>query len=295
MAISSKPDTLSNVSILIVSYRTGPVLFDCLSACLSQSPDTEIILVDNGNPPEVLSALQALTAQHPRLRLITGHGNIGFAAGINKAAAIATGEHLWILNPDAVPPAGTLDALLTCAAQALPPYLIGIAIQNADGTEQRGSRREILTPRLALVEGLMLHKLGFKRFNHHQSAAPNGMIRVPAISGASMFLRRADFTAIGGMDDGYFLHVEDMDFCLRFSRAGGHIYYAGHIPLPHRGGTSAASRLTVERHKMRSFARYFHLHFASSHSRLTLHAVSTIISAGLLARYILQKATRRHA
>ena len=293
MATSSTDITPPLTSILIVSYQTGSALFDCLSACLLQDGRFEIILADNGNPPATLSALQALTEHEPRLQILTGHGNIGFAAAVNLAAAQATGDHLWLLNPDTLPAPDTLAQLCEAARQAIPPFLIGVAIRNEDGTEQRGSRRELLTPKLALVEALRLHKIGLARLNHHTATPPQGLIRMPAISGASMFLRRQDFIEIGGMDADYFLHFEDLDFCWRFSRAGGHIYYAGSIDLPHVGGSSAVNRLTIERYKADSAILYFRKHF--SDNKLLLPLVRLAIRARYAFIALIEKTARRHA
>jgi GT2 family glycosyltransferase len=78
-----------------------------------------------------------------------------------------------------------------------------------------------------------------------------------------MFLRQEDYWKIGGFDEGYFLHVEDLDLCLRFRRAGGEILFAPDVVVRHLGGTSDSPKALVERHKARSFRRYFRQNFAS--------------------------------
>ena len=80
-----------SVTALIVSYHTGPLLFRCLASVLEQAGAREIILIDNGNPEEVLARLQEIAGIDPRLKILSGHGNIGFAAACNKGAEAATG------------------------------------------------------------------------------------------------------------------------------------------------------------------------------------------------------------
>ena len=261
-------------TIVIVSYHTGPALNACLAAALALPEAAEILLVDNGNPPEIVAALRQLAASQPRLQVVTGHGNIGFARGVNLGARMATAEWLWILNPDSIPAPDALSRLLAhqtalqeTAPQPAPPVLIGARILNTDGSEQRGGRRAILTPWLALVEAIRLHRLvpGIDRFNWHEHPLPaTALSPSPGITGAAMFMPRAAFLSLGGLDEAYFLHVEDMDFCLRWQRAGYKAYYAADVVLPHVGGTSAVPSLFVHRHKADSFARYFRTHFPRS-------------------------------
>jgi len=72
-----------------------------------------------------------------------------------------------------------------------------------------------------------------------------------------MFLTRANYWALGGLDSGYFLHVEDLDLAARFARAGGEICLVPSLRLHHGRSSSAASPLFIEWHKTRGFRRYF--------------------------------------
>ena len=63
------------------------------------------------------------------------------------------------------------------------------------------------------------------------------------------------------MDEGYFLHVDDLDLCLRLHRSGIPIYFAPHVKAIHHEGSSRASAFQIEWHKARSFLRYFRVHY----------------------------------
>lgn len=280
--------TPKSTTIVIVSYKTGSVLFDCLSACLNLPEKPQIVLVDNGNPLSDLDKLGRWADANPQITLITGHGNIGFAAGVNKGVAASHTDYIWILNPDAVPAPDTLTRHYQSIVDVDVPFLIGAAIRHSDGSEQRGGRREVLTPRLAFIETFGLYRFArlhpfFARYNHHEDAPEGRLVRMPVVSGASMFMRREDFIRLNGFDEKYFMHVEDMDLCLRMGRMGGHVYYAGHIPLTHIGGTSDADKSFVEWHKAKGFVYYFHKNFGEQHSRLLLN----LVAGGIYARYAL--------
>jgi len=272
------------VSVVMVSYHTGPVLAQAIDAVLAQGPMVELCLVDNGNPTEVVEALIARAKTDPRLRLVTGYGNIGFSRACNTGARVAKGENLLFLNPDSVLSAGAVDRLLQYQARLPDHSMIGARLLDEAGRDQRGCRRALLTPATAFIEALRLGWLFPKqRLNFNHEPVPTEIAPIPAISGAFMFLRRGDFWQIGGFDEGYFLHVEDLDLCLQFTRAGGTIYFAPDITVMHVGGTSKAPSSFIEKHKTRGFLRYFHKNFAEQYPLLFLWLldVAILLRAGV--------------
>ena len=76
-----------------------------------------------------------------------------------------------------------------------------------------------------------------------------------------MMLPTSTYRSVGGLDEGYFLHVDDLDFCLRLHRAEIPVYFAPHVTAVHHGGTSRADPIRVEWYKTRGFLRYFRTHF----------------------------------
>lgn len=254
---------MAGVSVVIVSYHTGPVLEYCLDRALAQANLAEVILVDNGNPPPVVEKLKA--SAHPHLKLITGHGNVGFARGCNMGAKAATGDYIFLLNPDCLLPENAFAPLMAALESTPGATLAGVNLLNADGTPQRGARRELLTPETALSEALGLHRfLKLSRLNRHEGAMPDAPCEVPAISGACMFLRKKDYEALGGLDEGYFLHVEDLDLCKRVQQSGGKTLFMPEVKVVHLLSTSDAPSAFVERCKAQGFVRYFRMHFTSS-------------------------------
>ncbi len=277
------------ISTIMVTYHTGPVLFQAIDSLVSQHGLCDLIIVDNGNPPDLVAELEQRVAAHSRLFLLTGHGNVGFAAGCNLGARRAHGEILLLLNPDCLMPPGGLRELLDEAARLSRPWMLGCRLVNPDGSEQRGTRREILTPWVGLVEALRLDRLAphhpyLKRLNQTGEVAPEETTAVPVISGACMMLPAEDYWALGGMDEGYFLHVEDIDFCYRFDRSGGEIFYVPHVEVTHYRSTSDAGPMFIEWHKARGFIRYFRKNFVGIYSPMFL----TVVNAGILARFAIK-------
>ncbi len=151
---------MSLTSVIMVTYNTGPVLFQAIASVLSQTEAVELCLVDNGNPAHVLDQIRSLAARDGRIHLITGQGNVGFSKGCNLGAR----SWRWVsfcfsLNPDSLLPLDTLKKLQVHAGVVKRPYMIGARVMNEDGTDQRGCRRALLTPTTAFIEALHLGPL----------------------------------------------------------------------------------------------------------------------------------------
>ena len=87
------------VSIVVVAYQSGRHLETCLAALATQGfTDHEIILLDNASDD---GAPQTAAGAHPKVRFVEAGSNLGFAAGVNRAAQLATGRWMALINPDA--------------------------------------------------------------------------------------------------------------------------------------------------------------------------------------------------
>jgi GT2 family glycosyltransferase len=269
------------ISVVLVSYFTGPVLFEAVGSALSQDGLDQLVLVDNGNSPAVVDKLSKVAARDPRILLLTGHGNVGYAASANLGASYAACNYVLFMNPDCILPPGALSRFREVAGGRAGPFAIGARVANPDGSEQRGSRRIALTPRTAVVESLRLDRfvpawLNLPRLNTIDQPVPDAPQEIPVVSGTCIFVSADGFRAMGGFDERYFLHVDDLDFCLQVGRRGGEVVWVPDITVTHYGGTSAASPLVVEWHKARGFAKYFRKNFSGSHNALLIAAISAL-------------------
>ena len=101
---------------------------------------------------------------------------------------------------------------------------------------------------------------------------------VEAVSGALMLLPRALFERIGGFDEGYRLHAEDLDLCRRVREVGATVGCANNVRVVHVRGVSSRSRpLFVEWHKHRGLWRYYRKFDARSDGANTRVAVFAMI------------------
>lgn len=272
----------AHISAIVVSYRTGPVLARSLDALRLQKGVREIILVDNGNPDGAIEAAIGPESEGAPIRVISGHGNVGFAAACNLGARAAAGELLLFVNPDAILPPDGAMALAEAGRACGDWWLMGAKIVDPDGAEQRGSRRATLTPWRAFVEATQLYRLAprhpyFRRFNLHGDPCPSEVTRIPVISGACFITPKNAYWAIGGMDERYFLHVEDIDFCLRLAEAGGAVWFNPNVSVLHFKSTSAVDPVFVEMRKTSSMLRYFRTHFSDPYPAVFMWLVAALL------------------
>ena len=246
------------ISVIMVSYMTGPALHEAVSSVMNDKDIFELILVDNGNTVAARQSIAKVVEKHDNIRLLQGHGNIGFGRACNYGAQLARGEYFLFLNPDALISKGAARNLANCGKNLTAPWVVGGMLKDVNGQEQRGGRRGRLTPISAIVSFSPLHKLPFFKSIHRENdPLPVGPQTYATVSGACMMMDRQSFEAVGGFDENYFLHVEDIDLCKRAREAGGEIRFVPTATVMHYGSTSQVGRQRVEWEKLKGFTRYF--------------------------------------
>ena len=269
-------------SVIIVSYKTGSILIECLQSVFLQKSIKQVILVDNGNSRTLIQQMNALADEEPRLEIITGNGNIGFAKACNLGVRRARSEFILLLNPDSIMEVDTIYKSLKVFHSKPNTSVITVKIENPDGSEQRGARRNLMTPWTCVVEQFRLDRLApnhpyFKRLNLNEAKPLQHISRVQCISGAFMLMPRAVYNSLGGMDEQYFLHVEDVDFCMRIEKSGGIILFVPNVSVMHKKSSSDVYPGFIEWHKAKSFCTYFNKHFHMQYPKWILNIFATAI------------------
>ncbi len=249
---------LKPISAIMVSYMTGPALHQAIRSVMNDKDIAELILVDNGNTVAARHSISKVVAKYDNIRLLQGHGNIGFSRACNYGAQLARGEYFLFLNPDALIAEGAARRLADCGKGLTKPWITGGQLRDVNGQEQRGGRRGQLTPISALVSFTPLHKLPFFKSIHRENdPLPEGPQNYATVSGACLMMDRHSFEMMDGFDESYFLHVEDIDLCKRVRKAGGEVCFVPAARVMHYGSTSQVGRQKVEWEKLKGFTRYF--------------------------------------
>ncbi|MEM7328704.1 MAG: glycosyltransferase family 2 protein [Pseudomonadota bacterium] len=242
----------STVTAVVVSYHTGPRLKECLYALVSDPDIRQTIIVNNGNPPEMQAWLTRFVGQRANTEMLDGHGNIGFGAGVNLGVSRADGPDILVINPDAALRWDSITSLQKAAKGLDAPWIVGGRIFDIRGREERGPRRRELTLWRAATS-----MFGWNTWTLERTPSPDAPIDMPVISGAFFLTNKTSMDLLDGFDEGYFLHVEDVDLCRRCRAANGRVIYDPHAGALHYGSTSNVPSATVARHKADGLARYF--------------------------------------
>ncbi len=251
-------------SIVVVSADSGPLLDVCIDSALTSDTSIEVVLVDNGSTDGAADRAEARFLDHQRFRVLRNGANLGFGPACNRGAAIAGGDLLLFLNPDCRLAESTVSRLRACLESDARIGLLGARVLDANGAPARGNRRRDPTLRRVLATTLRLdrwqtHWSGLAGVEMPMDVGEGPPVElVEAVSGACMMLPRAAFDRVEGFDEGYFLHVEDLDLCRRVRDAGLHVAIANEVQVVHVQGSSSSHRpFFVARHKWRGMWRYF--------------------------------------
>jgi N-acetylglucosaminyl-diphospho-decaprenol L-rhamnosyltransferase len=279
--VKDLPANHNGVCVIMIAYHTGKVLFEAIDHVLKDHSVAQFILIDNGSTESDAKRLRAINEAEPRIKLVQGHGNIGFGKAANLGAVLADQPFLVFLNPDAILAKDCIETLSHTLKTTKKPCIIGAHIRNLDGTEQRGGRRGEVSPLSTLLTLSRLTRIfkGLKPFEIHleRFTLPSKPMAVPTISGACFAMRRDDFLGLNGFDPRFFLHVEDIDLCWRVRLAGGQVIFDPHAQVFHEGHTSRVEPLFVEWNKGMGLVRYFLKRSQNAAETLSIYLYAPLI------------------
>ena len=272
------------ISTIIVNYNAGPLLRKCVDSLLACPLDIEIIVVDNASSDASLDGLQDLS----QVCVIRNRANVGFAAACNIGVQASSAPFLLFLNPDCFFQPDAIAPLLASLQSGDRVGMVGGLLVNEDGTEQGGGRRAVPTPWRSFVRAFGLQRFAnrwpkiFYDFHLHKQPLPVGPIEVEAISGACMLVKRDVMEDVGLWDEGYFLHCEDLDWCMRFRQKGWKILFVPDARISHAlGACSQSRRVFVEWHKHKGMLRFYRKFFRHQYPGVLMG----LVAAGVWLRF----------
>ncbi|MGH8091501.1 MAG: glycosyltransferase family 2 protein [Rudaea sp.] len=262
-------------SVVIVAADSGDDVGLCVDRVLDSTVPVEVIVSDNASRDGSVDAIGVRCSGDARVRIVRNGTNLGFGAGCNRGAAQARGDALLFLNPDCLIEPDTIARLRGLMAPDI--GLLGAAIVGGDDKPEPASRRR--DPFLRRIATSMFGLGGVDVPADVADVQP-----VDIVSGAAMLLPRAAFAAVGGFDEGYFLHCEDMDLCRRVRDAGLRVACANAVRIVHAKGTSSRTRpFFVAYHKHRGMWRWLRKFDPAARNPL----VGALAWCGLCAHYAL--------
>lgn len=255
-------------SIVIVLADSGPLTRESVERALASDVPVEVILVDNGSTDGVAESLDRAYARDERVRVVYNRANLGFGPAVNRGVARARGERILVLNPDCLVDPDTLSRMSRHVG--VHTGVVGALVHDPDGHVDPASRRRdpLLARALRTQFGLSGDGVEMK------GDLPDHAEAVEVVSGAIMLLPRVVFDRLGGFDEDFFLHCEDIDLCRRARDAGYQVILAGDVRVLHgKGGSSRHRPVFVSRHKHRGMYLWFRRHDPAARNPLVRMAV----------------------
>ena len=279
---------MKKISVVIVNYNAGQGLIESVKSVISDAH--EVVVVDNASSDGSIELLGSFFNSDPKLKIIKRLENGGFAKACNHGFSFVSGEFILFINPDCELQKGAMIRFLEVIQSQLEIGIVGGLLLNKDGSEQAGGRRAVPTPWRTVVRifGLSFFskiwpKL-FNDYNLHKKPLPEFPIEVEAISGACMFVKRSAINSIGLLDENYFLHCEDLDWCMRFRIGGWKIFFVPDAKMLHHKGVCSKNRpFFVEWHKHIGMLRFYKKFFRHQYPGPLMY----LVHAGVYFRFIL--------
>lgn len=257
-----------SVTAIVINYNAGNLLTECVASLVNNGV-TDVRVVDNASSDRSLDQLRGQFGCNGSVHVLANPTNRGFGRAVNDQLPRVDRESLLIINPDCRLEAGALQALLGALASDASLGLVGPAVVDADGRREPASCRFFPTPKRAFMSATGLHRLAkrlpfFAGVENPAAGALDRVTRVEATSGACMLLRTAAFREVGGFDERYTLHAEDLDLMRRLQDRGWSVAYVPAARAVHVQGVSSASRpLWVHTQKHRGLSRFYGQHQAA--------------------------------
>jgi N-acetylglucosaminyl-diphospho-decaprenol L-rhamnosyltransferase len=292
--------SLPEVSIIIVNYRSAAFTRECLASILSGlcGLRLEIVVVDNASEDD---CGEMVHAEFPGVIFIPSERNLGFAEANNLGLKFSAGNSVLFLNPDTVVQRGAIERLHAVLWSLPDAGMTGAKLLNSDESVQTTSISKF--PSIAnQVLGTEYLQRRFPRSRLWGMgplfAKLHAPVKVGAISGACMMLKRTIAETVRGFTADYFMYAEDIDLCLKVKKAGWSTYYVPDAVVVHHGGKSSEQRPeknyagVMMRESMYNFMR---AHHGAAYALLyrTAMAIAALLRMGAFAMFLPVALVRR--
>lgn len=289
-----------DVSIIIVNYQTENLVIDCVNSIRRQSDGIkyEIIIVDNGSIRDLkrseLSEDFVALEKDENIRIIKLKENIGFGRANNKGWNEAKGRNILFLNPDTL--------LLNNAIKILSDFLDSNSKTGACGGNlynihfQPSYSHQRIFPGIKWEINELLNHIPQKiffgsnyRFNNRKSP-----LKVTAISGADLMIKKKILEASGGFDKDYFMYFEDTDICKRIHDQGWEIFNVPFAKIQHiESGSFQKETHKPSEQKIKLFEESKKIYYSKNKSRTGRRISKIIYNIFLTSRILLVKEKRK--
>ena len=275
--------SITDVSIIIVSWNTEDILRNCLTSIYEDGGDVafEVIVIDNASND---GSAEMVRKHFPKAVLIENSENRGFAAANNQGIKVAKGRYILLLNSDTIVLDKAIEKTLSFADGHPESAVVGCRVLNPDKTLQPTCFKfpSVLN---MLLSTTYLYKLFPKsRFFGRERMTwwdRSDTRQVDVVTGCFMFVRREAIEQIGLLDEQFFIYGEETDWCYRFKNAGWQVIFTPCAEIIHLGGLSTKQKATAMIVRLRKSILQF---MKKHHSQFTYRIACLLTVLSLAVR-----------
>ena len=221
----------AKVAVVILNWNGRFFLEKFLPSVIRYSSMAEIIVADNSSSDDSIIFLKT---NYPTVTIIENKNNDGFAKGYNDALSNVKAEYYILLNSDVEVTDNWIEPIIR---------LMDNDMQIAACQPKILDYNNKLYFEYAGAAGGFIDKYGYPfcrgRVFHNlekDNGQYNDVVEVFWATGACMFVRANYFWEVGGFDNDYFAHMEEIDLCWRLKNSGRQIYVQPKSSVYHVGG-----------------------------------------------------------
>lgn len=221
------------IAVVILNWNGSKLLEKFLPSVISYSPNATIYVADNASTD---NSIVFLKEHYPSIKIIQNKVNGGYAKGYNEALQYVSEDIFCLLNSD---------------IEVTPKWLTPIEIAFKEFKDVAILQPKILDYKqknyfeYAGAAGGYLDRLGYPfcrgrifQTLEEDKAQYNDTKEIFWATGACMFIKKEIFNTLGGFDEDYFAHQEEIDLCWRAQNHNYKILYVGTSKVYHVGGAT---------------------------------------------------------
>ena len=234
-----------DISFVIIEYDSLEDVKDCINSIKSKCIGLDYEIIVSSNTVYASRFQNIIKEKYPDVNWIFNKSNFGFAKGMNCGLSNAKGRIITIINPDVKIISNNIKSAVKYLFDNPSVALLGPKILDSSANIQ-DTCRSFMNP-IDLISRV-LQRIFFRKdvlidsnFNYSITTT------VDCVIGAFMMVQVQAYKNVGGLDEKYFLYVEDMDWCKRFWDFGYKVIYYPHLEVQYKGDRKSISALLSNR------------------------------------------------
>ncbi len=230
------------LSIIVTNYRNPELLKICLDSIKKHTDKIvcELIVADSATQEDTEMMMRE---DYPEIKFFPFSENVGFQALIKKGIEESVGKYVLLLNGDVIVTPFSVEKMLSYIQSNPMIGMVGPKLLNFDGTLQYSCSR-FYNPITIVYRRTFLGRFGFAKKHLDwflmKDCDHSVVMDVDWLMGSSLMIARSAIEKVGLMDPGYFMYMEDVDWCRRFWENGYRVVFYPFAVMHHYHGRGSA-------------------------------------------------------